>query len=50
MFKEAICTIPYWAQCEDDEIRKRMIDVYWLNKDLSANLSNNHIPGKKIKI
>jgi hypothetical protein len=42
--------LPYWAKIEDNELRKKAINAYNLNKELNDELSNNNNSVKKIKI
>jgi hypothetical protein len=42
--------IPYWALIQDNEDRKKAIDNYWLNKELTKNLNVNEVKEKKMKI
>lgn len=50
MFLNTVATIPYWAEIEDIEERKRAIDSYHLNKELNQDLSVNETLKKKMKI
>jgi surface protein len=43
------CKIPYWAKYDVDE-RKKVIEAYWLSKDLDKALDTNNLIVKKIKI
>jgi hypothetical protein len=50
VFLDSKCLIPYWADYEDKEDRKRVIDMYDLNKELSQGLRNNNNKQKKLKL
>jgi len=49
-FMESHCTIPYWANYENIEIRRKAIDSYVLNKELNKQLHQNNKIIQKIKI
>lgn len=50
IFVKCNLEIPYWAEYEDKVARKRAIDAYHLNKELSNNLNDNSNMRKKKKI
>jgi surface protein len=43
-FKDSNVNIPYWAQFQDKETRNKVIDAYWLKKELEKDL------GQELKI
>ena len=50
MFLDCNSPIPYWANYKDKESRKKAIDAYHLNQELSNELNNKNVHGKKVKI
>jgi hypothetical protein len=49
-FDKCKLEIPYWANFEDKEERKKVIDSYLLKQNLKKELNNNNDLSKKIKL
>jgi surface protein len=50
VFINSKCPLPYWDEYENKEDRKRAIERYNLNKELSQNLVSNNNKQKKMKL
>jgi len=50
VFDEKISLIPYWAQYENLEVRRKTIDIYHFKNQLNNELNQNNNPPKKMKI
>jgi surface protein len=50
IFEKCPAPIPYWANYEDKDERKKAIDAYHLSQELNLELDNIQSPTKKIKI
>jgi hypothetical protein len=49
-FLNSKAPIPYWAEYEENNAIRKAIVNYWLNKELTQELSENSANIKKIKI
>jgi surface protein len=50
IFTDSKVDIPYWANYEEQEERKKAIDVYHFNKELNKELNNTAPTNKKHKL
>jgi hypothetical protein len=49
-FDAANCSTPYWTKAERIEERVKIIDAYWLNKELEQELKEKKSSEKKLKL